>query len=151
MNEVGLTALLCNLLAGGETEIRHDFGNLGGTRVLRIDCETPTHVIEVALDNKPSSRDSVHQAVFAAYLTDKRPMVIVIDRDGVEDRYQLELRIVTETLGVPFGTCGADFILRWSAASLYRALPNDKDLNDLPIEATAKTHCDLAGEFDPPD
>lgn len=150
MNEVAITALLCNLLAGGETELRHGFGSLGGERIVRIDCETPSHVIEVALDGTRSARDSVHQAVFASVLTGKRPMVIVIDSDGYEDRYQQELRIVSEALNIAYGVCQADFIQRWAAAALYRALPNDKSLNDLPVKAVASARCDLDGEFPPP-
>ncbi len=150
MNELASTFLLCTLLSGGETETRHYFPNIGEERYVRIDCETPTHVIEVGLDNTSSNRDSVHQALFAAILTDKTPMVIVIDTDGVEDRYQYELRKVTERAGVAYAVCSRDFVRRWVATSPYRDLGNDKFLYDLPEDATAKQHCNLGSAFEVP-
>lgn len=150
MNEVAVTALLCTLLSGGETETRQYFPNIGEPRHVRIDCETPTHVIEVGLDNTASVRDSLHQALFGAELTGKIPMVIVIDTDGVEDRYQYETRIVTRKAGVAYGVCSRDFVQRWVATSPYRALGTDKSLNDLPVDATARRHCDLGQGFDVP-
>ena len=149
MSEIQVAALLCSLLMGGETEVRHSFPNTGETRTIRVDCETPTHVIEIGLDGKASARDSVHQATFAAYLTGKRPMVIVIDRDGREGRYEYELRIVAERLGIPFGRCREGFVQRWAQTAYYRDVDRD-NANDLPQNAMARSHCDLSGEFDPP-
>ncbi len=150
MNELATTALLCVLLSGGETEMRHYFPNLGETRHVRVDCETPTHVIEVGLDNTASARDSLHQALFAAHLTGKTPMVIVIDTDGIEDRYQYETRIVAEQAGVAYGTCSRDFIRRWMATAPFRAAGRDKSVDDLPRDAVAARQCDLGGAFLPP-
>jgi hypothetical protein len=150
MNELATTALLCILLSGGETEMRHYFPNAGETRHVRVDCETPTHVIEVALDNTASARDSLHQALFAEHLTGKTPMVLVIDTDGVEDRYQYEARIVAERAGVAYGTCSRDFIRRWMATAPFRSAGLDKNLNDLPQSAAAARQCDLGGVFLPP-
>ncbi len=149
LSEVLVAALLCSLLSGGETEVRHAFLNTGRTRAVRVDCETPTHVIEIGLDQKNSSRDSVHQAVFSAHLTGKKPMVILIDRDGREGRYEYETRIVAAKLGIPFGTCREGFVQRWAQTALYRGIDLKVD-NDLPGNEMARSHCDLSGEFDPP-
>lgn len=149
MGEVHIAALLCGLLMGGETEVRHKFPNTGKTRAIRVDCETPTHVIEIGLDKKASARDSVHQAMFAAHLTGKKPMVIIIDRDGREGRYEYELRVVAGQLGIAFGTCRKGFVQRWAQTSLYRGVDLGQG-NDLPVNGAAKGHCDLSGEFDPP-
>lgn len=139
--------MLCVLLNGGVTEVLHDFDNLGGKRRVRLDCETPTHVIEVGLDNTASARDSVHQALFAEFLTGKTPMIVVIDTDGVEDRYQYEARIVAARAGVAYAVCSKHFIQRWAATSYFRGLSLDKSLNDLPVNAAAALHCDLVREF----
>ena len=145
MSELSIALLLCNLLSGGDTEIRHEFPNLGKPRAVRVDCETPTHVIEVGLDGTDSARDSVHQAIFSSFLTApedplarKTPLVIMIDRDGEEDRWEYEMRIVTRELGVPYGTCKAAFIEKWNAIG-----------GQFPPPADYRQHCDLAGQFDP--
>ena len=151
MGELVVTALLCGLLSGGETELRRDFLNNGRPRIVRIDCETPSHVIEVGLDGRASARDSVHQAVFAAELTGKTPMVILIDTDGVEGRYEQEMRIVTRRLGIAYATCRQSFVERWAATSAFRVIGSDKRLDDLPRNASARRHCDLGPDFDPPD
>ncbi|MXQ07923.1 hypothetical protein GQ651_08695 [Alphaproteobacteria bacterium GH1-50] len=150
MNELAVTALLCGLLGGGVTEQKQYFPSLGETRHIRTDCETPTHVIEVGLDNTSSARDSVHQAVFASMLTGKRPMVILIDTDGMEGRYEQEMRLVTRRLGVPYGTCRKNFVLRWAATSPFRGVGLDKTLDDLPQSASTRTHCELGAEFQAP-
>ena len=140
MGEVFLTALLCGFLGAAKTEAAHKFTNLGGTRGIRVDCETPTHVIEVGLDTKASSRDSLHQAVFASIQTGKIPMVVLIDTDGVEGRYEQETRAVTARVGVTYGTCDKAFILRWAATAPFRARLGQTDMPNL---QTRISHCDL--------
>lgn len=156
MNEVTIAAMLCTLLNGGETEVRHHFPNLASDRepYVRIDCETPTHVIEIGLDNKPGVRDSVHQAVFGAFLTNrapdgmaKTPMVIVIDRDGVEDRYQYEARIVAQQLGIAYVSCSESFVQAWLARTAMSGDYSLKTLNNLPDNPVARQHCDLGPAF----
>ncbi len=144
MKETAIAILLCNLLNGGETEQRVYFPNLGEDRYVKVDCETPTHVIEIGMDGKADARDSVHQAVFSSLFTGKTPMVIIIDQDGVEGRYEYEIRRVSEHLGIAFGSCKGRFLQAWSASSPFR---NVKGRNDLPSLDVAKRHCDLAGEF----
>ncbi len=140
MTETQIAALLCAWLAGAETEERHAFVNLGDDRAIRVDCETPTHVIEVGLD-KGSSRDSLHQALFAAELTGKVPMVVLIDRDGVEGRYEQEMRIVAVRAGVPYARCTEDFIVRWDRTRAYRGAAAG---DDLPKGQGAWGTCDIA-------
>lgn len=151
MGETALAALLCGFLGGGETEVRHYFSAVGETRHVRIDCETSDHVIEIGLDNKASARDSLHQALFSSYLTGKTPMVVIIDTDAREDRYQHELRITAGMANVAFGVCSEGFILRWAATSPYRTIGVDKSLNDLPRGASYTRYCDLTESFDAPE
>lgn len=135
MNELGLAALLCGFLSGGAVETPHGFENVGATRRVRVDCETADLVIEVGLDRRSSARDSLHQAVFAAELTGKRPLVVLVDTDGVEGRYEQEMRIVAERLGIGYANCSEDFIVAWAATSGLRA-PRVGD--DLPVPQTAR-------------
>jgi hypothetical protein len=139
MGELQIAALLCSLLGGAETEESHRFSNLEKTRSIRVDCETASHVIEIGLDQKSSSRDSVHQAVFAAGLTGKTPMVVLIDRDGVEGRYEQEMRAVTDALNIDYAVCRQAFIIRWVNTAPWRNMRG----NDLPRNRVAATHCDL--------
>lgn len=81
MNEIETIAIICNLL-GGEPETRHHYEIDQGSHYIQVDCETATHVIEVGLDTR-SSLDSAQQAGFAGWLSGKKPMVIIVDRDGV--------------------------------------------------------------------
>lgn len=142
MTELEITLLLCSFLSGADVETGHEFTNFGRARGIRIDCETPTHVVEVGYDGR-SSRDSVHQAVFASALTGKTPYVVLIDSDGVEGRYEQEMRIVTARLGIGYARCAEDFIVRWSMTREFRLLGNDKTADDLPREASARSLCDL--------
>lgn len=142
MNEVFLASLLCGLLGGADTETRQKFDNLGDTRWVRVDCETPTHVIEFAMDLTPSSRDSVHQAVFASLKTGKTPMVVMIDTDGEEGRYEQEMREVTSHLEIAYHFCRKDFLVRWYGTSPFR--PAKVTLaNDLPPPEIAALQCNV--------
>lgn len=147
MNEIYLAYLLCGFLGGADVEARQHFETPEGRHHVRVDCETPTHVIEIALDNTASARDSVHQAVFSSVLTDKIPMVIIVDRDGVEDRYEHEVRIVAAELGVSYGVCNKDFIVRWAATAPFRNLGDDKEIDDLPQNANYVRYCNLGQNF----
>lgn len=139
MSEVALAALLCGFLSGGATEVSQVFDNLGGPRRVRVDCETASHVMEVGLDGRSSARDSIHQAVFAAELTGKTPIVLLIDTDGVEGRYEQETRIVAARLGIAYANCTEDFIVAWAATSPGRG-PQAED--DLPADHAARA-CNL--------
>lgn len=147
-NEGTYISLLCSLLGGAEPESPQFFDVYGydRPRYIRVDCETPTHVIEMGLDEKPSSRDSVHQATLAAHFTGKIPLVILIDRDGEEGRYELEMRFVTALLEVDYVRCSAGFLESWSASAGLRAAP-DGDADDLPSNPTASARCPLTAVF----
>ncbi len=148
MGEVALAALLCGFLAGSAAEERYYFDVYDIKRYVRVDCETATHVIEIGLDGKASSRDSIHQALFAAGLAKgKIPAVIMIDRrddEGkrYEDRYEYEMRRVTGMLGMAYARCTDDWIKAWQARGGMRVVPDGTD--DLPAEAWASSACDLS-------
>jgi len=120
LGEVELAAMLCAFLAGSNVETRQYFDANDLSRYVRVDCETPTHVIEIGLDGSSSARDSVHQAVFYGLLTGKTPMVILIDQDGYEGRYEYEIRRVATHLGIEYGVCDRDFIVRWASTAPFR-------------------------------
>jgi hypothetical protein len=142
-------SLLCGLLGGAEPETSHFFDVYGfeRPRYIRVDCETPTHVIEIGLDGRVSARDSVHQAVLAASFTGKAPWVILIDTDGAEGRYELEMRHVTEYLGIAYTSCSAGFLQSWSASAGLRR-PRAPGLSDLPDNPTAASRCPLGQIID---
>ncbi|MEM9059991.1 MAG: hypothetical protein AAGD13_05970 [Pseudomonadota bacterium] len=142
MSEVFLASLLCALLGGADAESARKFDNQGSERGIRVDCETPTHVIEIGMDHSSSSRDSVHQAVFASVLTDKDPMVILIDADGNEGRYEQEMRLVTQRLGIAYHRCRREFLVRWTTTSALRDV-EPAQVNDLPQTSFGRTLCDL--------
>lgn len=143
MNELDITLLLCAWLTGAEVETRHEFANLGRTRAIRVDCETEDIVMEVGLDGKASSRDSLHQALVASALTGKVPMVVLIDRDGVEGRYEQETRMVAERAGVHYARCSKDFILRWRMTQPFRTGPGSP-VGDLPQGTQVWGTCNIA-------
>ncbi|SLN49710.1 hypothetical protein ROJ8625_02444 [Roseivivax jejudonensis] len=140
MSEVDIALLLCGLLAGGEVETRRHFEAVGEARHVRVDCETDRHVIEIGLD-KASSRDSLHQAIFAAELTGKTPLVILIDRDGVEGRYEYETRRVAARVGVGYARCAGHVVERWRATQPWRDAVAGWDV---PRAGPVRSLCDLA-------
>ncbi|WP_196774245.1 hypothetical protein [Rhodovulum sp. MB263] len=126
-SEVELAAILCALVLGGETETRHGYVVAGEARHVRVDCETPTHVIEVGLDGRRSAYDSLHQSLFAAHLTGKLPMIVMIDTDGREEPAEFQVRTVAGMAGVSYLALDAGFLLRWQRERPGRKGP------DLPV------------------
>jgi len=149
-SEAVYISLLCGLLGGAEPETRHHFDVYGYDRPRRIyvDCETPTHVIEIGLDDSRSARDSLHQAGYAAVLTGKTPMVILIDRDGDLGRYEQEMRDTSALFGVPFARCSAGFLESWSATA-GRSATRQAQFNDLPSDPTIASRCPIGPMLDP--
>lgn len=147
--EATYISLLCALIGGAEPETPQFFEVFGyeRPRYIRVDCETPTHVIEIGLDERVSARDSVHQAVLAAAFTDKLPMVVMVDTDGSEGRYELEMRIVTGYLGVAYSACSARFLERWAATVGFRQ-GADAEGNDLPRDPTIAARCPIGPLLD---
>ncbi|MDF1873505.1 hypothetical protein [Vannielia sp.] len=122
MNELFLAAIYCALIAGGEAETRQPYSVGYNLHYIRVDCETPTHVIELGLD-KRSATDSVHQALFAAQLTGKAPKVVMIDTDGREDQYEYQVRSVAAAAGVDYEVFDKDYLIRWQMTSYLRNYP----------------------------
>lgn len=119
--EVELALILCAGLLGGEAEVRVPYAIDAGEHHVRIDCLTDTDAIEVGLDNKRSSLDSVQQALFAADLTGRRPVVVLIDTDGQEDAMQYRIERAARRSDVRFIVCARDFLLRWRMTEPFRA------------------------------
>ena len=87
---------------GGQTEVRHDYTtDAGETGFIIVDCETATEVIEGGLD-KRSSLDSIQQALFFAFLTGKKPVVVIYDTDGIEGKIEYRIKIGAAHAGVEF-------------------------------------------------
>jgi hypothetical protein len=99
-NEKYYNTLLAEEL-NGVTESSHNFTFEGGRSAIRVDVETAEYVIEGGLD-KRSSLDSLQQIVFAAFLTKKKPAVVIYDTDGVEGPYEFRIRNAAESVGVTF-------------------------------------------------
>ncbi|MCI2397852.1 hypothetical protein [Aliiroseovarius subalbicans] len=119
MYEGNFTAILCSLLLGGETEVRHPYNVGYDLHFIRVDCENDSHVLEVGLD-KRSSLDSVQQALFAASRTGKAPMVVMIDTDGREDQYEYRVRTAAKMAGVEYRVYDKDFLIRWQMTDYLR-------------------------------
>lgn len=101
---------------GGQAEQVHDFTYPGGAASIRTDCENKNRVIEFGLD-KRSSLDSLQQALFAAEVSGKDPVVVLIDTDGKMGRFEwriaraanvadIPIRIIPVALTVGDGTGG---------------------------------------------
>lgn len=125
MGEVALAYILCALILGGETETRHGYSAGYDLHYIKVDCETDSHVFEIGLD-KRSSNDSLHQALFAAELSGKIPAVVMIDTDGREDQYELQVRKVAEATGVDYEVYDKDFLIRWQMTEYLRNFPEPK-------------------------
>lgn len=87
---------------GGQTEVRHAYTYPTGQSYILVDCETPNAVYEGGLDDRRSSLDSVQQALFAASLTGKEPVVVIYDTDGRIGRFEHRIRVACELAGVEF-------------------------------------------------
>lgn len=122
MGELFFASILCSLILGGESEVTHPYGVGFDLHRIRTDCETPHEVLEIGLD-KRSSLDSVQQALFAAHLTGKAPMVVMIDTDGREGPYELRVRVAAEMAGVEYRSYQGDFLIRWQMTDYLRNYP----------------------------
>lgn len=91
---------------GAETEKREKFQtDKGETSYVNIDLVTDDYVIEAGLD-KRTSLDSVQQALFAHYLTKKKPVVIIYNTDNGEGVCEYRIRKASEEAGVKY--CSVD-------------------------------------------
>lgn len=74
---------------------------------MRVDCETESEVIEAGLD-KRSSLDSLQQAIFFGILSNKKPVVVIYDTDGVEGRYEYRIRKACEFAEIEYRSIKVD-------------------------------------------
>ena len=101
LTEADYNKIYCDSI-GGRTEVRHDYTtDAGETSYVIVDCETDTEVIEGGLD-KRSSLDSIQQALFFAFLTGKKPVVVIYDTDGIEGKIEYRIKIGAAHAGVGF-------------------------------------------------
>ena len=101
LTEADYNKIYCDSI-GGQTEVRHDYTtDAGETSYVIVDCETDTEVIEGGLD-KRSSLDSIQQALFFAFLTGKKPVVVIYDTDGIEGKIEYRIKIGAAHAGVGF-------------------------------------------------
>lgn len=120
--EADLLAILCAAFLGGEAEQSHAYSVGGDLHRIRVDCETETRVVEAGLD-KRSSLDSLQQAMFAASVTGKAPMVAIFDTDGREGPYELRIRRAAKRAGVDYEVWQDDLLVRWQMTSWLRDRP----------------------------
>lgn len=120
MFEADLIPIICAMVLGGAPEQRVSYDIHEGPHWVRVDCITEDFAIEIGLDGRRSSYDSVHQAIFYGYLTDRDPMVIMVDTDGVEDNAEFQVRTVAQALGVEYRVYDIDFLIRHQMTSYLR-------------------------------
>jgi len=120
MFEADLIPIICVLLLGGAPEQRVAYDLHDGSHYVQVDCLTDTHAIEIGLDNRRSSYDSVHQAVFYGHLTEREPLVILVDTDGREDNAEYQVERVARDLGVGFHVYDLDYLIRMQMTAWLR-------------------------------
>ncbi|MDE4273965.1 hypothetical protein PXK58_06540 [Phaeobacter gallaeciensis] len=109
MSEALYISLLCGALMGGEPEQVYQFDYPEGGASIRVDCENSNRVVEFGLD-KRSSLDSLQQALFAAEITGKEAVVVLIDTDGVMGRFEWRIARAANIAGVPIRIIAADLV-----------------------------------------
>jgi len=120
MLEVDLIPIICVLLFGGVPEARVNYHIDAGSHHVRVDCLTETHAIEIGLDARRSSYDSVHQAVFAAAQSDRDPMVVMVDTNGVEDNAEFQVETVARQTEVNYIVYDLDYLIRMQMTAPFR-------------------------------
>lgn len=119
MNEATAILVLCAWLKG-EPEVPYQFDIDEGTYRVRADCITDQYAIEIGLD-KRSSLDSLQQAQFAAFMADKEPMVLLVDTDGVEGRFEYRIKQVARGFGVQYQSVPVALIQRLQMTEYLRS------------------------------
>jgi len=124
-------AMLCGTLYGGEPEVVAYFdhgversveqggdhgadhsSNHSRTRsYVRVDCVTPTLVIEFGRDTSSGLRDSLTQAVFNADILGREALVLIIDSDGHIGSQEFQVLRAGELLGVRVERISAEIAL----------------------------------------
>lgn len=122
MTEADLIPILCSLMLSGTPETRVDYVIADGAHHIRIDCLTDSHAVEIGLDGRRSSLDSVQQAIFAAALTGRAPMVVLVDTDGAEDAVEYRVETAARAAGVAYRVVDVDFLARLRMTAHFRAM-----------------------------
>lgn len=120
MGEVFYSTALCLAMFGGAPEVSTRIDLLDDSARVRADCVTDTRYIEMGFDNTASARDSLHQAIFGADLRGLQPMVVILDRDGVEDTHQYEIERVAHLTGTDMRVVPVDLALRLAMTAHFR-------------------------------
>ncbi|MEM9756182.1 MAG: hypothetical protein AAF914_09320 [Pseudomonadota bacterium] len=120
MYEADYLHIICVLLLGGTPEVRLPYEIDDGRHHVRADCLTDSHAIEIGLDARRSSQDSVHQAIFAASLSARDPMVILVDTNGVEEALEYQVETVARSLGVEYLVLDRDALIRLQMTAPFR-------------------------------
>ena len=128
MTEADLIPIICAMLLGGETELRLPYRLNDSAHYVRVDCVTDTHAIEIGLDNRRSSLDSLQQALFYGALLDRAPMVILIDTDGREDPTEFQVETAARATGVSYRVIDVDFLIRLRMTAPFRSSHIENDL-----------------------
>jgi hypothetical protein len=121
VTEADLIPIICAVMLGGEPEARVDYTIAEGDHFIRVDCMTDTQVIEMGLDGRRSSLDSLQQALFAAELTGRAPMVVLVDTDGAEDAVEYRVETAARAAGVAYRVVDSDLLLRLAMTAPFRA------------------------------
>mgnify|MGYP001545964198 FL=1 len=120
MGEVFYSVALCVAMFGGAPEVSSRIDLTEDSARVRADCVTDTHYIEIGFDNTASARDSVHQALFGADLRGLRPMVVILDRDGIEDTHQYEVERVAHLTGTDMRVVPVNLAMRLAMTRHFR-------------------------------
>lgn len=120
MYETFYSAVLCAAMFGGAPEVSSAITLSEDRGRVRADCITDTHYIEFGFDHTASARDSVHQAIFGADLRGLSPMVVILDRDGIEDTHQFEIERVAHLTETEFRLVHVNTALRIAMTQHFR-------------------------------
>lgn len=120
MFENDLIPIICAVVLGGAAEIPLHYELDDGRHSVRADCITQDHAVEIGLDGRRSAYDSLHQALFYASLTDRAPMVVMVDTDGVEDNAQFQVETTARAMGVEFRVYDIDYLIRLQMTAPFR-------------------------------
>lgn len=138
LSEVFLAGAVCAAMFGGDAEVRTNIHLRDDSGYIRADCITDSHYIEFGFDNTATSRDSITQAVSGAYLRGLEPMVVLFDRDGVEDTHQWEVELTAARADVAFRLVHINQALRMVMSHHSRTL-RDQVLALSPVDVAANS------------
>ena len=86
---------------GGQRETKKYYTLKNKQHHVKVDIETETEVIEGGKD-KRSSLDSVQQALFFAFLTGKKPVVVIYDTDNTLGNYEYRIQQACKLANVEY-------------------------------------------------